>query len=66
MATPTPTAATAPAPTPAIIAWTATADNQSALFYVQDLAAVSTRIESVRAVMLLTDPAELCQQAIVL
>ena len=44
MATPAPAPANAPATTGAIIAWTATADDQSAQFYVQVSAAVSTRI----------------------
>ena len=57
---------TAPAPTPAIIAWTATADDQSAQFYVRVSAAVSTRIDTLRAATLSADPAELRQQAIAL
>ena len=66
MTTPAPTPATAPATTPAIIAWTATADDQSAQFYVWVSAIVSTRIETLRAATLSTDPAELRQQAIAL
>ena len=62
MATPAP----APATTPAIIAWTATADDQSAQCYIRVSAAVSTRIETLRAATLSTDPAELRQQAIAL
>ena len=66
MATPAPAPATAPATTPAIIAWTAAADNQSAQFNVRVLAAVSNRIETLRAAMLSADSAELRQQAIAL
>ena len=66
MGTPAPAPATAPATTPAIIAWTATADDQSAQFYVRVSAAVFTRIKTLRAATLSTDPAELRQQAIVL
>ena len=66
MATPAPAPATAPTPTPEIIAWTATADDQSAQFYFRVSAAVSTRIETLRAATLSTDPAELRQQAIAL
>ena len=66
MATPAPAPATAPATTPAIIAWTATADDQSAQFYVRVSAAVSTRIETLRAATLSAEPAELRQQAIAL
>ena len=66
MATPAPATATALASTPAITAWTATVDDQSAQFYVSVAAAVSTRIETLQAVMLSADPAELRQQAIAL
>ena len=66
MATPAPAPATAPATSPAIIACTAIADDQSIQFYVRVSAAVSTRIETLRAATLSTDPAELHQQAIVL
>ena len=62
MATP----ATAPATTPAIIAWTATADDQSVQCYIRVSAAVSTRIDTLRAATLSADPAELCHQAIML
>ena len=66
MVTPAPTPAPAPAPTPAIIAWTASADDQSAQFYVRVSAAASTRIETLRAATLLAEPVELRQQAIAL
>ena len=66
MATPTPAPAPAPAPTPAIIAWTASADNQSAQFYVCVSAVTSTRIETLGAVTLSVERAELRQQAIAL
>ena len=66
MATPAPAPATAPTSTPAIIAWTATADNQSVQCYIRVSAAISTRIDTLRAAPLLADPAELRQQAIVL
>ena len=62
MATPAP----APATTPAIIAWTATADDQSAQCYIRVSAAVSTRIDTLRAAALSADAAELRQQAIAL
>ena len=45
MVTPAHATATAPAHTLAIIAWTATADDQSAQFYVWVSTAVSTQIE---------------------
>ena len=64
MATPAPATATAPTHTPTITAWTATADDQSAQSYTRVSAAVSTRIDTLRAAMLSADPAELCQQAI--
>ena len=66
MATPALAPATAHATTPVIIAWTATANKQSAECYVRVLAAVSTRIDTLRATKLSADPAELCQQAIAL
>ena len=66
MATPAPAPATAPATIPAIIAWTATADDQSAQCYIRVSAAVSTRIDTLRAATLSADPAELRQQAIAL
>ena len=64
MATP----ATAPPTTPAIIAWTTTADDQSAQCYIQVSAAISTgtRIDTLRATRLSAVPAELRQQAIAL
>ena len=60
------TPATAPATTPATIAWTATADDQSAQSYIRVSATVSTRIDILRAATLSADPAELCQQAVTL
>ena len=66
MATPAAAPAPAPAPTPAIIAWTASADDQSAQFYVRVSAAASTRIETLRTTTLSAEPAELRQQAIAL
>ena len=62
------TSAPAPAPTPGIIAWTATADDQSAQFYVWVSAAIFTPIdlETLRAATLSADLAELRQQAIAL
>ena len=66
MSIPTPTPATAPATTPVIIAWTATADDQSAQCYIRVSAAVSTRIDTLRAATLSADPAELRQQRIAL
>ena len=66
MATPAPATAAAAATTPAIIAWTATADDQSAQFYIRVSADVSTRINTLRTATLSADPAELRQQAIAL
>ena len=62
MAAPAPT----PAPNPAIIPWTTTADDQSAQFYVRVSAAVSTRIQTLRAATLSAEPAKLRKQAIAL
>ena len=66
MATPTPDPAIARATTPAIILWTAAADDQSAPCYIRASAAVSTRIDTLRAAALSLDPDELRQQAITL
>ena len=55
-----------PATTPAIIAWTATADDQSAQCYIRVSAAISTWIDTLRAATLSADPAELRQQAVAL
>ena len=66
MAIPAPATATTPATTPAIIAWTATADDQSAQCYIRVSAAISTRIDTLRDATLSADPAELRQQAIAL
>ena len=62
MATPAP----APVTTPAIIAWTTTADDQSAHCYIWVSAVVFTRIDTLRATTLSADLAELRQQAIAL
>ena len=64
MATPAPGPATAPTTTPVIFAWTTTADDQSAQFYIWVSAAVSTQIETLRAATLSIDPDDLRQQAI--
>ena len=66
MATPAHAPTTAPATIPAIIAWTATADDQSVQCYIRVSAAVSTQIDILRATTLSADPAELRQQAIAL
>ena len=66
MAASAPASAPTPAATPAIIAWTAAANDQFAEFYVRVSAAVSTRIESLRAAMLSAEPAVLRQQSIAL
>ena len=68
MATPVPASATATATatSPTIIAWSTTADDQSAQCYIQVSVAESTWIDTFRAVTLSADPAELCQQAIAL
>ena len=58
--------ATAPSTTPAIIAWTAIANDQSAQCYIRVAAAVSSRIDSLRAATLSADPAEHLQQAVAL
>ena len=61
MVTPAPAPTLTSAPTPAIIRWTASADDQSAQFYVRVSATISTRIETLRAVTLSAEPAELRQ-----
>ena len=64
MATPAP--ATAPATTPVIIAWTATANDQSAQCNIRVSVTVSTSIDTLRGVALSADPPQLRQQALAL
>ena len=56
----------APATTPVIIAWTATANDLSAQYYIRIAAAMSSWIDTLRAVTLSAHTVELRQQAITL